>query len=271
MHPVAEIRALIVDDEPLARRGIRQLLAEHADVVVVGECRNGREAVRALATLKPDLVFLDIQMPGLDGLGVVRIHGAERMPATIFVTAHDEFAVQAFEASALDYLVKPLAAPRFRAALDRVRKRLRVTDALALASRLTALLASDAARNRSMAPNPDRDGGPPIAVPTASGVLLLDGADIEWVEAQGDHAIVHTDAATHRVRQSLALLERRLGPAQFLRVHRSTLVRLDLIRALEAPEGREAVVVLRDGTRLRVSRRRLAPVRALLRTQGGRR
>src|SRR4051812_46495967 len=105
---VAEIRALIVDDEPLARRGVRQLLAAYPDIIVVGECRDGREALRALATLLPELVFLDIQMPGLDGLGVIRAHGVERMPPVIFVTAHDEFAVRAFEAEALDYLVKPL-------------------------------------------------------------------------------------------------------------------------------------------------------------------
>jgi two-component system LytT family response regulator len=273
MHPVAEIRALIVDDEPLARRGIRQLLAEHADVVVVGECRNGREAVRSLATLKPDLVFLDIEMPGLDGLGVVRIHGAEHMPATIFVTAHDEFAVAAFEAHALDYLVKPLSTQRFRAALARVRDQLRVKDAVALAGRLAALLASHGARTGRAGGAARASGGegPPIAVPTASGMMLLDAADIEWVEAQGDHTVVHAGAAAHQVRQSLGALERRLGPTQFVRLHRSVLVRLDLVRALDAPDRRrDAAVVLRDGTRLPVSRRRLAALRALLRGVSGR-
>ncbi len=119
---MSDIRALIVDDEPLARRGIRQLLAPYADIEVVGECRDGSEAVRGLAMLRPDLVFLDVQMPGLDGMGVVRIHGAERMPVTVFVTAHDEFAVRAFEAQALDYLVKPLSESRFRATITRVRE-----------------------------------------------------------------------------------------------------------------------------------------------------
>ena len=122
---MAEIRALIVDDEPLARRGVRQLLAPYRDIEVVGECRDGREALRALTTLTPDLVFLDIQMPGLDGLEVIRMHGVERMPAVIFVTAHDEFAVRAFDAHALDYLVKPLSEARFRAAITRVRERMR--------------------------------------------------------------------------------------------------------------------------------------------------
>src|SRR5262245_2617369 len=123
-----EIRALIVDDEPLARRGVRQLLSAFPDITVVGECRDGKEALRALATLAPDLVFLDIQMPGLDGFAVIRAHGVDRMPAIVFVTAHDEFAVRAFETQALDYLVKPLGEARFRATISRVRERLRLQD-----------------------------------------------------------------------------------------------------------------------------------------------
>ena len=138
------IRALLVDDEPLARRGIRQLLVSYPDVDVVGECRDGREALRALVTLGPDLVFLDIQMPGLSGLDVVRIHGPERMPATVFVTAHDQFAVQAFETRALDYLVKPLVEARFRATMTRVRERARMSNAVLLAERLAGLLADPA-------------------------------------------------------------------------------------------------------------------------------
>ncbi len=158
-HPLAEIRALIVDDEPLARRGIRQLLTPHPDIVVAGECRDGREAVRALATVKPDLLFLDIQMPGLDGMGVIRVHGAERMPLTVFVTAHDEFAVRAFEAQALDYLVKPLTETRFNATIARVRERIRVLDAVALAGKLSALLqADDSSGATSGRPSPERAG-----------------------------------------------------------------------------------------------------------------
>ncbi len=234
---MAEIRALIVDDEPLARRGIRQLLAPHPDIVVVGECRDGREAVRALATLRPDLVFLDIQMPGLDGMSVVRIHGAERMPVTVFVTAHDEFAVRAFEAQALDYLVKPLSEARFRATIARVRTRLRASRA-----------------------------GSRIAVPTATGELLLDAGEIDWIEAQDDHATIHAGARHYRVRASLSALESRLDPARFARVHRSAIVRLDQVRELKADTaGRETVVALRDGTELPVSRRRLTQVRSLLR------
>lgn len=232
---MAEIRALIVDDEPLARRGIRQLLAPFPDVVVVGECRDGHEAVRALTRVKPDLVFLDVQMPGLDGMGVIRLHGAERMPVTVFVTAHDEFAVRAFEAQALDYLVKPLGETRFRATMARVLERLRM--------RL-----------------PTR-----IAVPTARGELLLDAGEIDWIEAQDDHAAIHAGARRYRVRQSLTALESRLDPARFARVHRSAIVRLDQVRELKTDgPGREAILLLRDGTELPVSRRRLSHIKERL-------
>jgi len=235
---VAEIRALIVDDEPLARRGIRQLLAPYADVVVIGECSNGREAVHALATFvpPPDLVFLDVQMPGLDALEVIRIHGADRMPLTVFVTAHDEFAVQAFETQALDYLVKPLAEPRFRLTMTRVLERLRARPA----SRL--------------------------AVPTDTGALLLDAGEIDWVEAQDDHAEIHVGTRRFRIRESLASLLARLDPQRFTRIHRSAIVRLDHVRELKAGKGGgETVVRLRDGTELAVSRRRLAGLKQRLR------
>jgi two-component system, LytTR family, response regulator len=233
---VADIRALIVDDEPLARRGVRQLLAPHRDITVVGECRDGREALRALATLAPDLVFLDVQMPGLGALEVIRIHGAERMPATVFVTAHDEYAVRAFEAQALDYLVKPLSEARFRATIKRVRERIRVSRT-----------------------------SPRIPVPTENGERLLDAGEIDWIEAQNDHAVIHAGTARYRVRGTLAALESRLDAARFARVHRSALVRLDQVRDFEIGDARAgSAVVLKDGTRLPVSRRRLAQVRSRL-------
>jgi two-component system LytT family response regulator len=239
---VPEIRALIVDDEPLARRGIRQLLAPYADIEVVGECRDGREAVRALTTLRPDLVFLDVQMPGLDGMGVVRVHGAERMPVTVFVTAHDQFAVAAFEAQALDYLVKPLSEARFRATVTRVRERIRHGQA---ATR--------------------------IAVPTATGTRLLDAGEIDWVEAREDYAVIHAGGERFRVRQALTRLAAGLDPRRFVRVHRSYLVRLGQVRDLvDGAEAGDAAVRLRDGTVLPVSRRRLSEVRARLTAPGAR-
>ena len=232
-----ELRALIVDDEPLARRGIRQLLAPYRDIVVVGECRDGREAVRSLAALQPDLVFLDVEMPGLDGLGVIRAHGAERMPLTIFVTAHEEFAVNAFEIAAVDYLVKPLSERRFRAAIARVRER------------------QGAGRGST--------GIAPLVVSTAGGDILIDPAEVSWIEAQDDHALLHVRARVYRLRASLAALATRLRPARFARVHRHALVRLDDVRELRA-NGGEAVMILKDGTAVPVSRRQLGAVRALL-------
>ena len=231
------IRALIVDDEPLARRGSRQLLEPYSDVTVVGECRDGREAARALAAERPDLVFLDVEMPGLDGLALIRVRGAETMPLIVFVTAHQQYAVPAFDAQALDYLVKPLSEARFRATMQRLFERVRA-----------------------------RRAGDRIAVPTAEGTLLLDGGEITRIEAEGDHALIHAGRERHRVRQSLAALEARLG-REFARVHRSAMVRLDQVREVRTDGAGETTLVLRDGAVLRVSRRRAAAVKARLRPE----
>lgn len=257
----ATIRVLIVDDEPLARRGIRQLLRPFGDFTVIGEARTGREALRALAVDAPDLVFLDIQMPDITGEGVIRIHGPERMPYTVMVTAFDEYAVAAFEAQALDYLVKPVSERRFRATIERVRTRMRFDGAMALADRLSALLRGSQVTNQG-APH---GGVSPIAVPTATGGELIDPASIDWIEAAGDGAVVHVSGTARSVPDSLAALEARLDPARFLRIHRSTLVALDRVREWRHAHGeRDLRVVLRDGTELPVSRRRAAQVKALL-------
>lgn len=268
---MGEIRALIVDDEPLARRGIRQLLAEHADVVVVGECRDGREAVRSMASLKPDLVFLDIQMPGLDGLGVVRLFGAERMPMTVFVTAFDAFAVKAFESQALDYLVKPLSAARFAETMTRVRERLRMRDAVAMARRLSALLAGHGGPAPGSSPPDGRPGGAleRLTVRTDEGDLVIDASGIDWIEVDGDGSRVWTAGRPHRVSESLTQLERALDPARFARAHRAALVRLGAVREVHTATGRrDGQVVLSDGTVVPVSRRRMAALRASLRASG---
>ena len=258
-----DIRALIADDEPLARRGIRQLLEAHGDVRVVGECRDGRETLRALQAHVPDLLFLDVQMPEVDGFGVLRAHGPERMPAVIFVTAYDEFAVKAFEAHAVDYLVKPVNEARFAAALNRVRERMRSADALELARRLGALLAThDVAGEERNAGEQHRMRR--LLVPTAAGDLLLDVDEIDWIQAEDYYAAVHARGKRHLIRESLNMLEARLDPARFVRVHRSAIVRVDRVRELRAAHG-ESVLVLRDGTRVPVSRRRREHVTTLLR------
>lgn len=266
------IRCLIVDDEPLARRGIRQLLEPNADVRVVGECRNGRETLAALDTLAPDLVFLDVQMPELDGFDVVRARGPARMPFVIFVTAYDEFAVRAFETHALDYLVKPLNEARFAAALDRVRERMRFAEALELTRRIGDLLAAHDRRGDKHADVADASARGPalvptrrLVVPTATGNLVLDVDEIDWIQAEDYYAAVHARGRRHLIRESLASLAQRLDPDRFVRVHRSAIVRLDRIREMRSAGAGESLVVLRDGTRVPVSRRRREQVAELIR------
>jgi two-component system LytT family response regulator len=248
-----EIRVLVADDEPLARRGVRQLLAPHRDMTVVGEARNGAETLRALDQLSPDLLFLDVQMPEMDGFEVLRARGADRMPAVVFVTAHDQFAVRAFEAHALDYLVKPLQVERFEAALQRVRERLRLMEAADLASRLTALLDAEKAVR-------EKCGVERLVVPIATGDLVIPVAEIDWIGADDYYACLHVGTRSHLLRESLASLETRLDPRRFARVHRSAIVQIDRIRELQGDE-----VVLRDGIRVAVSRRRRAAIEGLLR------
>jgi two-component system, LytTR family, response regulator len=236
---VRDVRVLIVDDEPLARRGIRQLLARERDMVVVGECRDGQEALAALDTLAPDLVFLDVQMPELDAFALIRERGVDRMPIVVFVTAYDAFAVQAFEAQALDYLVKPLIAARFAATVARVRERVRTRVS---------------------------DRRPMLVVGTPTGSLVVDAAEIDWVEAEDYYSRIHAGGAQHLIRESLASLWRRLDATQFVRVHRGALVRLDRIREVRSTPDRGTIVLLRDGTAVPVSRRRRASLHALLRS-----
>lgn len=257
---MAELRALVVDDEPLARRGIRQLLVAHPDITVAREARDGREALEALTTGHFDLVFLDVQMPGVDGFAVVRNHGVHRMPLVVFVTAHDQFAVRAFDAQALDYLVKPISAERFDAAITRVRERLRLQDAAARAHQLAALVGAPVEAVPPPAPSHKR-----VPVTTSEGQLLLDPEEIDWIEADDYHATIHTRQREYRVRSSLATLEGHLDASRFVRTHRSALVALDRIRELVTGEGAEPVVVLRNGMRIPVSRRRLPGLRRRIR------
>ena len=251
-----KIRAVIADDEPLARRGIRQLLVAHRDIAVVAEARNGRETLRALRELKPDLLFLDVQMPDLDGFDVLREIGANSMPFVIFVTAYDEFAVRAFDAHALDYLVKPLEVARFAEALERTRERMRSAEAVELSRRLSALLATrekERARQR-------------IVVPISTGDLVLDPDEIDWIEADDYYAAVHARDGRHLIRESLASLERRLDGERFVRAHRSAVVNVERVCEVRREAG-EILLVLRNGARIPVSRRRRTRVTQLLRRQ----
>src|SRR5256884_2319859 len=248
------IRAIIADDEPLARRGIRQLLASHEDISVVAETRNGRETVRALRELKPDLVFLDVQMPNWDGFDVVKEIGPGSMPILIFVTAYDEFAVRAFEAHALDYLVKPLEVARFTQTLERIREQLRSAKAVNLSRKLSALLT--ARENERAAER--------IVVTTMTGKLILNADEVDWIEADDYYAAVHARQDRHLVRESLSSLEQRLNRKRFVRTHRAAIVNVDRVNKICKETG-ETVLILQSGTRIPVSRRRRARVIRLLR------
>jgi len=245
---MGNIRVLVADDEPLARRGVRQLLAPHPDISVVGESRNGPDTLRALDALKPDLLFLDVQMPEMDGFAVLRSRGVDRLPAVVFVTAHDQFAVRAFEAHAIDYLVKPLNVERFEAALQRVRERLCLLESADLARRLTALLAAERAER-------EKKGIERLVVSTPESDLVIAVAEIDWIGADDYYSRLHVGRSTYLLRESLSSLEARLDRSRFARVHRAAIVQLDAIKELRTTaRGDEAI--LRDGSRIPVSRRR---------------
>ena len=234
------LRALIVDDEPVARRHIRTLLSADPEFEVVGECGNGRDAVAAVRERAPDLVFLDIQMPELDGFAVVREVGVERMPVVVFVTAHDDYALDAFEVHAFDYLLKPLDRTRFQHTLQRVKTQLRRGPAADTGEQLRALLDHLGAQQRL-----ER-----LAIKENGRVILLDVDDIDWIEAVDDYVRIHAAKRVHVVRDTLTRLETRLASAKFLRIHRSTIVNARRIKEIQPWFQGDYVVILTDGTRL---------------------
>jgi two-component system LytT family response regulator len=249
---------LVVDDEPLARRGIRQLLARHRDMTVVGECRDGREAVRAIATLAPDLVFLDIQMPGFDGFSVVQGMMEIEPPLFIFVTAYSEHAIRAFEAQAVDYLLKPVDEDRLADALDRVRQRLSEKRNVQEVERLREVLAEVA---------PDavcefvEDDAPAsnrfeklINIKDRGQIFRVDVDSIERIDAAGDYMCIYTADNSLILRETMKDLEKRLDPRNFQRVHRSTIVNLSQVRQVKPHTNGECFLVLESGAQVKVSR-----------------
>lgn len=252
------LQALLVDDEPAAHAGLRALLREHPDVRVIEAVDSGREAIRAIQETHPDVVFLDVQMPGVDGFGVVRAVGPAQMPAVVFVTAFDEFALRAFDVHAVDYLLKPVAPDRLARAIARVRDRIaqgRTTD---LETRLRALLAESpvvAARQAAVS-----TAGAPLLIKTVGRDLVLSAGEVDWIEADDDRVRFHAGPKVHIVGGPLSVVTQSLDPAQFLRIHRSTVVNLSRIAALERHPLGAMHVVLQDGTRLSVSRRYRAPL-----------
>lgn len=241
----AAIRALVVDDQPLARERLLHLLAAEPDVEVVGVCASGLEAVAAIDARAPDLVFLDIQMPEMDGLAVIERVGVARMPMTVFVTAYDDYAVQAFEAQAIDYLLKPFARPRFVRALDRAR--------LAIVSRRDAASASALADLVARLRQP---GTPPPRLVVKSGgrVSFLERDAIDWVESEGNYVRLHAGADVYVVRETMTGLMGQLGEAHFARVHRSAIVNLRRVREIRIGAGGDYDALLTTGDRVPVSR-----------------
>jgi two-component system LytT family response regulator len=237
-----KLRVLVVDDEPLARSRVLELLAEEPDVEVAGQCRNGIEAVKAIQEQRPDLVFLDVKMPGLDGFEVLRSLDPARLPAVIFVTAYDKHAVEAFDVHAVDYLLKPYQPERFKRSLQRARELLR-DEAKVLTARLTRLLQAE---------NPGyltrfsiRAGGKTLFVPVK---------EVDWIEAAGNYLVLHAGTENHLLRETLNGLETKLPPKTFARVNRSALANLERIKDIEPAGPDTHVLTLRSGVKLPVTR-----------------
>jgi two-component system, LytTR family, response regulator len=241
-----KIRALIVDDEPLAREGMRLHLGEHSEIEVIGESDDGATAVMMIRDVKPDLVFLDVQMSGLDGFGVLRAIGTEHMPIVVFVTAYDQFALQAFEAHAIDYLLKPIDPDRLDTALERVRNQLEGQARRDRDDRVLSLLSQVGGQPRFIERLVTRSDGK---------IRIIRVDDIDYIEAAGNYAKIHVGGKMHLVREGMNSLESKLDPAKFLRVHRSVIVRIDRIKELESLYQGDYVVVLHDGTRLTTGRK----------------
>ncbi len=246
------LRVLIVDDEPLARQRLLDLLEGREGIEVVGQATSGREAVEAIRALQPDLVFLDVQMPGMTGLDVVRQIGPEQMPITIFVTAYDQYALKAFEVAAIDYLLKPFDDERFEQALERARRLLKLREVETLRERLLQLLQDD----RPSTPSKSSPYLERIAVEMRGQVRVIPVRQIDYITASGPYAELHVGDQVYVIREQMQTLEERLDPNLFIRIHRSAIVRLDLIDVLLRGTGGRYAVRLKNGVRLKVSRSR---------------
>jgi len=238
------IRAVVVDDEPLARRGLLRFLKNDPEVEVVDESGDGESAVATILSTKPDLVFLDVQMPELDGLGVVRTVGISRMPVTIFVTAYDRYALRAFEVSAIDYLLKPVAQERFTEALTRAKRRIVEKSQCDLNQNIKAML--ERLRGNEYVEH--------LCVQHNDRIVLVRTKEIDWIEANGNYARLHVGVRTHEIRETLNTLERKLDPREFLRIHRSTIVNVRAIKEMHPWFHGYHLVLLQNGQELRMSR-----------------
>jgi two-component system LytT family response regulator len=240
-----KIKVLVADDEPLARERLAGLLSQEADIEVVGQARDGEEAVTAIHDDSPDLVFLDVQMPQMSGFDVIEAVGSDRMPLVIFVTAYDQHALKAFQVRALDYLLKPFDRERFKDALSRARKQLERDENGDLGRRLLALV-KDLRRDQ---PKSDR-----LVVKSGGRLFFLRTDEIDWVEAAGNYVRLHVGPGSHLLRETMNAIEGRLDPEKFFRIHRSRIVNMERIQELQPWLNGEYAVLLRTGTRLTLSR-----------------
>jgi two-component system LytT family response regulator len=263
------IEVVIVDDEPLARERLHRLLSAEGDTHVAAVCSSGDDAVKQIVAHKPGLVFLDVQMPGLDGFEVVaalmKVIDTEEMPAIVFVTAYDSYAIRAFDARAIDYLVKPFDDERFQETLDRVRRQIHQGRLGSLATKLRELLVSAPAPAEETA-SAEGTGGrlDRIVLKTGTRARIIRAEEVDWIAADGVYARLHFDGSSALIRTPLHELETRLDPARFVRVHRSTIVNLDRVRELREVDRGEYYLVLNDSTRVRLSRSRRAHLEAML-------
>lgn len=245
MDDSRKLKVMIVDDEPLAREKIRGLLKSDSEIEIVSECSSGTKAVAAVQKQAPDLLFLDIQMPELDGFGVLKTLPTQNMPYVIFVTAYDQYALRAFEVYALDYLLKPFDRERFQKALDRAKSQIRKDRSSSLSQGILSLVE-------------ELKGGPRhlerLLIKQNGRVHLLKTQDIDWIEAEGNYVRIHAGKDVHLLRETITTLETQLNPRKFMRIHRSSIVNLDRIKELQPWFHGEYRIILRDGTQLMLSR-----------------
>jgi two-component system LytT family response regulator len=254
---MSSLKVLIVDDEPLARRRLLSLLKDHADLEIAGECGTGRDAIATIRRSRPDIVFLDIHMPGMDGFEVIETIGIEKMPVVIFVTAYEKHALQAFDVNAIDYLLKPFDEKRLLVALKRARKQvgLRSKDSVSLDHRIMGAIADATNRGRYRAR---------FAVKSAGRVYFVPVEEIDWIDASGKYVHIHAGKEEHLHRAAIGQIETELDPEHFARIHRSTIVNIKQIKELQPLFHGEYAVILKDGTELTLSRGYRRKLRALL-------
>jgi two-component system LytT family response regulator len=242
---MSKIRTLIIDDEAAARSRIRYFLGDFPEAEIVGECDDGLQAIASIREQVPDLLFLDVQMPRLDGFGVIEEVGTGKVPAVIFVTAYEQFAFRAFETHALDYLLKPFNRKRFHQAVERAQAQINLAQTCELERRLRSLLS-------------DLKGAPTyttrLEVKSVGRTIFVPVEDVDWIEAESNYSWIHVGQERHLIRESLSSLDGRLNPHAFARIHRSTIVRIDRVREMSPMINGDQVVILRDGTKLDMSR-----------------